>query len=69
MLGPVPAARFADAYGVTDEGNWEDVTILSRIWPAVDEPPFRDDTALEAELADGAGPPPGAPRDADAAGP
>ena len=51
VLGPVPAARFADAYGVTDEGNWEDVTILSRIWPAFDEPPFRDDAALEAELA------------------
>ena len=52
VLGPVPAARFAEAYGVTDEGNWEDVTILSRIWPAVDEPPFRDDAALEAELAE-----------------
>jgi uncharacterized protein YyaL (SSP411 family) len=51
VLGPVPAARFAEAYGVTDEGNWEDVTILSRIWPAFDEPPFRDDAALEAELA------------------
>ena len=52
VLGPVAAARFAEAYGVTDEGNWEDVTILSRIWPAVDEPPFRDDAALEAELAE-----------------
>ena len=52
VLGPVLAARFANAYGVTDEGNWEDVTILSRIWPTVHEPPFRDDTALEAELAD-----------------
>ena len=51
VLGPVAAARFAEAYGVTDEGNWEDVTILSRIWPAVDEPPFRDDAAFEAELA------------------
>ncbi|HTE66090.1 MAG TPA: thioredoxin domain-containing protein, partial [Candidatus Binatia bacterium] len=51
LLGPVAAARFAEAYGVTDEGNWEDVTILSRIWPAVDEPPFRGDAALEAELA------------------
>jgi uncharacterized protein len=51
VLGPVPAARFAEAYGVTDEGNWEDVTILSRIWPAFDQPPFRDDPALEAELA------------------
>ena len=52
VLGPVAAARFAEAYGVTEEGNWEDVTILSRIWPAVDEPPFRDDAALEAELAE-----------------
>ena len=25
--------RFAAAYGVTDEGNWEGVTILSRVWP------------------------------------
>jgi uncharacterized protein YyaL (SSP411 family) len=52
VLGPVAAARFAEAYGVTEEGNWEDVTILSRIWPAIDEPPFRDDPALEAELAE-----------------
>ena len=42
---------FAAAYGVTDDGNWEGVTILSRVWPAVDEPPFRDDAALEAALA------------------
>jgi uncharacterized protein YyaL (SSP411 family) len=52
VLGAVAAARFAEAYGVTDEGNWEDVTILSRIWPGIDEPPFRDDAALEAELAE-----------------
>ena len=52
VLGPVATARFADAYGVTDEGNWEDMTILSRIWPAVDEPPFRDDAVLEAELGE-----------------
>jgi len=52
VLGPVAAARFAEAYGATDEGNWEDVTILSRIWPAIDEPPFRDDPALEADLAE-----------------
>ena len=52
VLGPVAAARFAEAYGVTEEGNWEGVTILSRIWSAIDEPPFRDDPALEAELAD-----------------
>jgi len=51
VLGSVAAARFSDAYGVTDEGNWEDVTILSRVWPAPDEPPFRDDAALESELA------------------
>ncbi len=51
VLGPVAAARFADAYGVTDEGNWEDVTILSRIWPADGQPPFRDDADLEADLA------------------
>jgi uncharacterized protein YyaL (SSP411 family) len=51
VLGPVAAARFAESYGVTDEGNWEDVTILSRIWSAFDEPPFRDDAPLEAELA------------------
>ncbi len=51
VLGPVAAARFADAYGVTDEGNWEDVTILSRVWPSPSEPPFREDAALEAELA------------------
>ena len=51
VLGPVLAPRFAEAYGVTEEGNWEDVTILSRIWPAIDEPPFRDDPGLEAELA------------------
>ena len=36
---------------MTGEGNWEDVTILSRIWPAFDEPPFRGDAALEDELA------------------
>jgi hypothetical protein len=51
VLGPVVGARFAEAYGVTEEGNWEDVTILSRVWPAVDEPPSRDDPAVEAELA------------------
>ena len=51
VLGPVAAARFAEAYGVSDEGNWEDVTILSRIWPADGQPPFRDDADLEADLA------------------
>ena len=52
VLGPVAAVRFAEAYGVTDEGNWEDVTILSRVWPSDREAPFRDDRALEAELAE-----------------
>ena len=51
VLGEVDAARFADAYGVTDEGNWEDVTILSRAWGPDGAPPFRDDVALEASLA------------------
>ncbi len=50
VLGPVAAARFGEAYGVTDEGNWEGVTILSRVWPAPDAPPFRDDPSLEVEL-------------------
>jgi uncharacterized protein len=49
-VGPV-AERFAAAYGVTEEGNWEDVTILSRVWPADNEPLPRDDVAAEAELA------------------
>jgi uncharacterized protein len=43
--------RFADAYGVTDAGNWEGVTILSRVWPTTSEAPVRDDAALEASLA------------------
>jgi uncharacterized protein YyaL (SSP411 family) len=52
VLGAEPvAARFAAAYGVTEEGNWEDVTILSRVWPADNEPLPRDDVAAEAELA------------------
>ena len=36
---------------MTDGGNWEGVTILSRVWPSVDAPPARDDAALEASLA------------------
>jgi uncharacterized protein YyaL (SSP411 family) len=44
-------SRFATAYGVTDDGNWEGVTILSRVWPTPTEPPIRDDEALEASLA------------------
>jgi len=43
--------RFAAAYGVTDEGNWEGVSILSRIWSAQTEPPQRDDETLESSLA------------------
>ena len=37
VLGDEAAALFATAYGVTDDGNWEGVTILSRV---------RDDVAL-----------------------
>jgi uncharacterized protein len=44
-------SRFATAYGVTDDGNWEGVTILSRVWPTPTEPLIRDDEALEASLA------------------
>ena len=50
-LGEEPAKRFLAAYGVTEEGNWEDVTILSRVWAADNEPPVRDDGAAEAEMA------------------
>jgi uncharacterized protein len=50
-LGDGVADRFAAAYGVTEEGNWEDVTILSRVWSGDGLPPFRDDPAAEAELA------------------
>jgi uncharacterized protein YyaL (SSP411 family) len=46
------AARFEAAYGVTDGGNWERTTILSRVWPSADAPPARDDMALEASLAE-----------------
>ena len=53
VLGPVAASRFGEVYGVTDEGNWEGVTILSRVWPAPDARPFRDDPSLEAELTSG----------------
>ncbi len=42
--------RFASAYGVTDAGNWEGVTILSRVWPSISEPPERE-AGLEAALA------------------
>jgi uncharacterized protein YyaL (SSP411 family) len=36
---------------VTEAGNWEDVTILSREWSAGGDPPDRNDAAAEAELA------------------
>ncbi len=42
--------RFASAYGVTAAGNWEGVTILSRVWQSATEPPSRD-AGLEAHLA------------------
>jgi uncharacterized protein YyaL (SSP411 family) len=52
VLGDGEAAeRFATAYGVTEAGNWEGVTILSRVWPTEQEAPARADTDLEAELA------------------
>jgi uncharacterized protein YyaL (SSP411 family) len=50
-LGNEAADRFAAAYGVTEAGNWEDVTILSRVWSVDGQPPTRDDAAAEAELA------------------
>jgi uncharacterized protein YyaL (SSP411 family) len=47
------AEPFMAAYGVTDEGNWEDRTILSRVWPDIHTPPpSREDPAFEAGLAD-----------------
>ena len=52
VLGDDEAVRqFEAAYGVTEGGNWERLTILSRIWPSVDAPPARDDATLEASLA------------------
>ena len=36
---------------MTPDGNWEGVTILSRVWDASNEPPPRDDPALETSLA------------------
>ncbi len=44
--------RFEAAYGVTENGNWEGTTILSRVWPATNEPLAFDDAALEASLAE-----------------
>ena len=44
------------AYGVTDEGNWEDRTILSRVWPDTHTPPpSREDPAFEAQARRRAG--------------
>ena len=45
-------SRFAAAYGVTEAGNWEGVSILSRVWAGSSEPPRRDDAALETSLAE-----------------
>jgi uncharacterized protein YyaL (SSP411 family) len=46
------APAFTAAYGVTDDGNWEGVTILSRVWPAPTTPVDRSDVGAEARLAD-----------------
>jgi uncharacterized protein YyaL (SSP411 family) len=51
VLGDL-APAFTAAYGVTEDGNWEGVTILSRVWPSPAEPPLRDDPGLEARLAE-----------------
>ena len=45
------ADPFLAAYGVTDEGNWEGRTILSRVWPDLHTPPDRSDPVLEDALA------------------
>jgi hypothetical protein len=46
------AEPFMAAYGVTDDGNWEGRTILSRVWPDVHTPPpSREDARFEADLA------------------
>jgi uncharacterized protein len=50
VLGDEAYERFASAYGVTEAGNWEGVTILSRAWQSSSEPPARD-AVLEAALA------------------
>ena len=46
------APAFTAAYGVTDDGNWEGVSILSRVRAAADVPVDRSDAGLEARLAD-----------------
>ncbi len=45
------ADPFLAAYGVTDEGNWEGRTILSRVWPDIQTPPDHGDPELESGLA------------------
>ena len=39
------APPFLAAYGVTDVGNWEGLTILSRVWPDARRRPVRADAA------------------------
>jgi hypothetical protein len=47
------AEPFMAAYGVTEEGNWEGRTILSRVWPEIHTPPpSREDAAFESGLAE-----------------
>ncbi len=45
------APAFTAAYGVTDDGNWEGVSILSRVWPSATTPPARDDRLAQSSLA------------------
>ena len=51
VLGDL-APAFTAAYGVTEDGNWEGVTILSRVWPSPSEPPPRSDPGLETRLGE-----------------
>ena len=46
------AGRFEAAYGVTDDGNWEGLSILERGLADAGEPPPRLDKGLEAGLAE-----------------
>ena len=45
------APAFEAAYGVTDAGNWEGVSILERVWSDPGQPEARLDRGLEAQLA------------------
>ncbi len=45
------APAFTAAYGVTDDGNWEGVSILSRVWSSATSPPARDDRLAQSSLA------------------